>query len=551
MTFVMGFRRPTPGFLSASLLLLFLWGFPARAQTVLVVPFENASQAADLDWVGESFSETLNQRLGGFGHFVVPREDRLDALQRLGLRHNLTLTYASSFRLAEEVGARWVILGRFRLTVGELQVQARVLDLRAFTLSPWLEVRGSFHRLLSVQTRLAWTLLRQFDPTFPFSFQAFQQRFPPREVSAFESYVRGLLAFDPDQQLRYFLQAARSDPAYPASAFRLGRLYFEQQDYPTAAGWFETIPEDHPRALDARFYLSLCRYFAQDFSAAVHTLAPLAEQLPARPLWNNLGVFASRGGSPQAAVDSFHAALEDGPDDPDIYFNLGLHYLRQQNWTDALQAFDECLALNSHDLEAHFLRSRALQGLGRSQEAERARERALGDNPALARSLERHPLELDRLQEDFRAHSIRFQLRRAGSAADRSSRQRHVALHIERGEDLLARGQLEAARLEFTEAILLDPGSYRAHFLLAEIYNRQGRLADAISELKASLWSQESVSARLRLAELYLLQKRPGEARAQVAAALALDPTNPDAQALQTRLAALEREARTEGDPSQ
>ncbi|MFQ5723356.1 MAG: tetratricopeptide repeat protein [Terriglobia bacterium] len=551
MTFVMGFRRPALGFLRASLLLLFLGGLPARADTILVVPFENASQAADLDWVGESFSETLNQRLGGFGHFVVPRDDRLEALQRLGLPHSPALTYASLFRLGEEVGARWVVLGRFRLTAGELHAQARLLDLRAFSLSPWLEVRGSFHRLLSVQTRLAWTLLRQLDSTFPFSFQAFQQRFPSRELSAFESYVRGLLVFDPDQQLRYFLQAARSDPAYPAPAFRLGRLYFEQQDYPAAAAWFETIPEDHPRALDARFYLSLCEFFARDFSAAVQTLAPLAEQLPVRPLWNNLGVFASHGASPQVAVDSFRAALEDDPDDPDTYFNLGLHYLRQGNWTEALQAFDDCLALNSHDLEAHFLRARALLALGRSQEAERARERAVGDNPALAQSLERRGLELDRLQEDFRAHSIRFQLRRAGSAADRSSRRRHVALHVERGEDLLARGQLEAARLEFTEAVLLDPASYRAHFLLAEIYSRQGRLADAISELKASLWSQESVSARLRLAELYLLQNRPGEARAQVTAALALEPTNPDAQALQTRLADLERAAKTEGDASQ
>jgi len=63
-------------------------------------------------------------------------------------------------------------------------------------------------------------------------------------------------------------------------------------------------------------------------------------------------------------------------------------------------------------------------------------------------------------------------------------------------------------------------------------------LAEAISELKASLWSQETVPARLRLAEIYLAQNRIGEAREQVEAALALDPANTEARALEARLGA-------------
>jgi Tfp pilus assembly protein PilF len=95
---------------------------------------------------------------------------------------------------------------------------------------------------------------------------------------------------------------------------------------------------------------------------------------------------------------------------------------------------------------------------------------------------------------------------------------------------------LAETQQELVEAILLDPSSYRAHLLLAEVYRRRGRTEEAIAELKASLWSQETVAARLRLAELYLDQGRAEEARQQLRAALALDPANDAARALERRL---------------
>ncbi|MFQ5696349.1 MAG: tetratricopeptide repeat protein, partial [Terriglobia bacterium] len=413
-------------------------------------------------------------------------------------------------------------------------------------LSPALEERGSFTQLIEVQGRLAWKILHHLDPTFPLSLQAFQQRFPSLEVSAFESYVRGLLAFSRAQQVRYFLQAARSDPGYSSPAFRLAQLYFEDQNYSTAASWFSKISPDDALALDARFYLSLCEFFMQDPARAAEILTPVAERLPVKQVWNNLGVFASRQ-EWSRAVDYFARALEEDPDDADVYFNLGLHHLRAEKWAEAARALEQCVTLNSGDTEAYFLLAHALQQTGRIDEANRARQQAVGDNPALALSLERRELDLDRIQQHFSARLAWLDRQRQESSADDSTRIRHVAVHVERGEDLLARGQLEPARREFTQAILLDPDSYRAHFLLAEIYRRQGRLSEAISELKASLWSQETVTARLRLAEVYLAQNRPADAREQVRAALALEPTHPAARALEAQLAGLSDETGAEG----
>ena len=521
--------------LGAGLLLASVFAtLPAAADTLLVVPFENTARRAELDWVGESFAEALTVRLAGAGHSLLPREERLAGLERLGLPPATALTRASWLRLAEEVGAGWLVLGGFQVEDATLTLRAELVDVRQLALIRLGEERGPFDRLLHLQGRLAWQILRRLDPTFPVSLDAFLARFPRLQVSAFESYVRGLLATGREAKLQYFRQAARLEPAYGAPAFRLGELYFDEQDYASAAGWFEKVPAESSVALDAGFFLALCRFYARDYARAIETLVPLGERLPVKAVWQNLAVFASYAERPAAADDYFARALEADPGDADTHFNLGLHRLRAGDANAAARAFAYCLTLTPGDTEALFLRARALEELGHPQEAGRLRQQAVGDNPALTVSLERRQLELDRLQQ-------RFNARLAGqqeSPAAASVRLEHVAVHVERGQDLLARGEIEPARREFSEALLLDPDSQPAHFFLAETYRRQGRLAEAVSELKAALWSQETLPARLRLAEIYLAENRIEEAREQVEAALALDPGNLDARALQARLGA-------------
>ena len=49
---------------------------PLTADSFLVLPFENASRAADLDWVGESFAEALTDNLQSEGLNAISREER-------------------------------------------------------------------------------------------------------------------------------------------------------------------------------------------------------------------------------------------------------------------------------------------------------------------------------------------------------------------------------------------------------------------------------------------------------------------------------------------
>ena len=54
-------------------------------QTIVVIPFENRSNAPGLEWISESFPELLEERLNSPSIFVASREDRLRAYDRLGI----------------------------------------------------------------------------------------------------------------------------------------------------------------------------------------------------------------------------------------------------------------------------------------------------------------------------------------------------------------------------------------------------------------------------------------------------------------------------------
>src|SRR5579863_9690520 len=85
----------------------------AAGQTVLVVPFENQSKAPGLEWIGDSFPELLQERLNAPTLFVLRREDRLRAYDRLGIPALLRPSRATLYRLAEQLDVDYVILGDY------------------------------------------------------------------------------------------------------------------------------------------------------------------------------------------------------------------------------------------------------------------------------------------------------------------------------------------------------------------------------------------------------------------------------------------------------
>src|SRR5580765_8005483 len=88
----------------------------ARADTVLVLPFFNMSNSANLDWIGESIAETVRESLLEQGVLALNREERQEAFLRLSIRPYALLTRASVIKIAEALDAGQVMFGQYTVT---------------------------------------------------------------------------------------------------------------------------------------------------------------------------------------------------------------------------------------------------------------------------------------------------------------------------------------------------------------------------------------------------------------------------------------------------
>jgi Tfp pilus assembly protein PilF len=64
------------------------------------------------------------------------------------------------------------------------------------------------------------------------------------------------------------------------------------------------------------------------------------------------------------------------------------------------------------------------------------------------------------------------------------------------------------------------------------VYLRGGQIADAIDELKISIWSDDQIDARLALAEAYAQARNTDAARIELQTVLTREPSNAHAKEL-------------------
>ena len=343
-----------------------------RAETVLVLPFSNQSNSANnstnVDWIGESISEAVRESLVSEGVLALEREDRLEAFRRLSLRSNAVLTRASIIKAGEALDASEVVYGHYDLTPaspgtgggsrGMLRIGARMLNLKRFEQGPELEESGAVEDLAALEARLSWQVLKTLSAKTTPAEQEFLRARPRVRLDALESYIRGLLAANPEQQHRFFMQAARLDAAYSQPCFQLGKSYWGKKDYRVAAGWLGRVHGGDPHYLEAQFFLGLCNYQTGDYVAAGKCFETVAASVPLNEVYNNLGAAQTRSNL-SAAIESFRKALEGDSADPDYRFNLGYALWKAGQYPAAADSFRAVLERNPNDDEAAGLLSHA------------------------------------------------------------------------------------------------------------------------------------------------------------------------------------------------
>src|ERR1700742_91369 len=85
-------------------------------RVVLVLPFDNRSGNPSLNWIGDSFPDTLDQRLNSAGFLTISHDDRAFALDHLGLPADFRPSRATTILIAQQLDADYVVVGSYNVS---------------------------------------------------------------------------------------------------------------------------------------------------------------------------------------------------------------------------------------------------------------------------------------------------------------------------------------------------------------------------------------------------------------------------------------------------
>src|ERR1041385_8923783 len=270
------------------------------ADVVMVLPFENTSNRAEYNWVGESFADALAELLNKPGLIVVSSDERELAYQRLRLPETVIPSRATAIKLARQAKATMIVVGSYSVTPPEtkasdkapteayVQVTSRVIKVNeGRTLGEVMEggwatrqfdYGGLLTPLQDIHGRLAYQILYQRDKALPYSQNQIVQEATKIPQKAFEAYVKAVqlnlrseLRANYLQNALHYYGESLGGAVYPQAAFELGRGYMNLGNWKEATEYFSRLQKKEPHYAEAAFYASLGYTKLGDYGRALAT----------------------------------------------------------------------------------------------------------------------------------------------------------------------------------------------------------------------------------------------------------------------------------------
>jgi len=362
--------------------------------TVMLMPFDNHSKVAGVDWISEACPEVLSQRISSSKINVVTRDDRMFVFDRAGVPAAVHPSRATIFNVAEQMGADYVVLGSYTVDGNAFQANAQLLDIKKPKLYPPVRSNGPLADFIDLQTSLAWQLLRQMPNPPQGSLQQFIHSSTPIPLNAFESYIRGVMSTSQQMKVHYFKEAIRLNPSYSLAELQLGKMYYNNHEYEQAASWLGKIPKDDRSSGEATFLLGMSEYYRGSMDRAYTAFSYLSTRLPLTEVYNNLGVVDARRGRRSAAIEYFSKAVAADPKDADYRFNLALALFKNGDSAGAARQLKEELLLRPSDTEAKALLEMINRGVSAPPVASAA-------NSALLPPIGQPRIPIERIKRDY------------------------------------------------------------------------------------------------------------------------------------------------------
>ena len=496
--------------------LLVLLAVPPAPAT-LVLPFDAVDANPENAWVGSAAGELLARGLAVAGVPVADRGERLRAQAALQLPQ-VSLTRATSLRIAEAIGANRLVTGTYAIQGGQLTLSLRLLDAERASLSSPIVAFGPLATVADLAHGLAWDVALASSTPPGMSRDAFYARRSSASLDAVKAYGRSLAAHRAATRLRLVREALSLAPQFHEARLTLGQLLCDAGELSAAYETLSSIPADAPESRAARFLQGLSLLEMGRYRDAARLYASLADIAATPAVLNNQALAVLR--SPEddgRASDLLRRAADMAPAHADLLFNLGWALLVEGDAEAAEFSTRDVIRRAPLDPQARVVLAWALRRKG-GVEAETAWKAVAAlaptyqtlTTPDLTRHFER-TLPAERLLD----------LDRGG----RSEAEVAAGL-VGKAQRLLRTGDLPAALAELTRAAYLDPYASGVHTQLARVHRARGDRELALNELRMALWSREDPALRAELASVLKEAGQTAEARIEAQKVLKVDPGN-------------------------
>lgn len=497
----------------------------AAPGTVMVLPPTGVPPDPGSTWVGEAVADFLPRDLARLGVAAIDRSDRLRAHETLAIPP-VSLTRATSIRMAEALGAARLVVGGYETQGTSLSLSLRILDVERGTLSAPFKIDGTLEGLPGLVRTLAWDIALSGPTRITTTREAFLGHVGPGPpLAALRAYGQALAARDVSVRRGLLKAALAAAPSFDEARVAFARI---QTDARESAGALDSLARVSPGSAVSRigrFLAGRAQLDLGHYREAAVLFAALSAEGPTPGVLNNQALALLRAGptaSGERASDVLRKAVELGPGIPELPFNLGWALLSEGEGEAAAFWMRGVLRDDPRDTHARIVLVWSLRQAASTEEADAEWKPLIASAPTyepfatadLGRRFERvllseNPPVLDQ---------------------DRWGDAQVAASHLGRAEKLAEEGDSEGALRELNQAAYLDPYGARVHLHLARIHRTRSDPEKAVGELRMSLWCREDPAVRVELAALLKELGRTREARAEAEKALKGDPENTEAR---------------------
>ena len=184
-----------------------------------------------------------------------------------------------------------------------------------------------------------------------------------------------------------------------------------------------------------------------------------------------------------AAAEAALRAVEAAPDHADAWIILGIANSRQQNWTEAIEAYE-------HAIEINPLQKKALNNLanvyfrqGRYADAAVWYGEALEVDPDYLLASFHYGWTLRQLNRLDEAEKVFQHCKEIPASSDRE-RMTHLDCHFYVGSIKFRKGEYRSAARIMEEVLSARPGHSEARYFLGLSYRKMGRFDEAAEQLE-------------------------------------------------------------------